>query len=185
MPLFRRSAMAALLAAAAFSTSARAQGSALVTDLVKDIEGVEQKMVALAKAIPADKYGWRPATGVRSIGEVVMHVASDNYFIPSAAGTPAPASTGISPSDYKTVTAFEARKVSNDEAVKELQASFAFMKQAMKAMPAEKMGAKQNMFGQEFTGQQLWIMATTHLHEHLGQMIAYARSNGVTPPWSK
>ena len=77
------------LAAAAglLGSPARAQ-SALVTDLMKDVSEVEEKMVSLAKAIPADKYGWRPAAGVRSIGEVVMHVASDNYFIPAAAGTP-------------------------------------------------------------------------------------------------
>jgi hypothetical protein len=41
------------------------------------------------------------------------------------------------------------------------------------------------MFGAEYTGQQVWIMATTHLHEHLGQMIAYARANNIVPPWSK
>jgi len=35
------------------------------------------------------------------------------------------------------------------------------------------------------TRRAMWIGATTHLHEHLGQLIAYARSNGVVPPWSR
>jgi uncharacterized damage-inducible protein DinB len=174
-----------LAAVALLGSAGQAQSSALVADLMKDVSDLEGKLVSLAKAVPADKYGWRPAAGVRSIGEVVMHVASDNYFIPAAAGTPAPAATGIKPDDYKSVTAFEARKVGAEAAVKELQESFAFLRKTMLSASEASLSAKQKMFGQEFTGQQIWILATTHLHEHLGQMIAYARSNGVVPPWSK
>jgi uncharacterized damage-inducible protein DinB len=162
-----------------------APAATLMADLMKDVGEVEQKLVDLAKTIPADKYSYRPAAGVRSVGEVVMHVASDNYFMPAAAGTAAPASTGITGDNYETVVAFEKRAVSADSAVKELQASFAFMKQAMQAATPESMTGKKSIFGAEFTGQQVWIMATTHLHEHLGQMIAYARANNITPPWSK
>lgn len=152
---------------------------------MKDVTEVEQKLVDLAKAIPPNKYAYRPGTGVRSVGEVVMHVASDNYFIPAAAGTAAPAATGISSDSYETVVAFEKRAVSPDSAVKELQASFAFLKDAMKAQAPAALAEKKSMFGAEYTGQQVWIMATTHLHEHLGQMIAYARANNIVPPWSK
>lgn len=157
----------------------------VMTDLMKDVSEVEQKMVDLAKAIPAAKYTYRPSAGVRSVGEVVMHVASDNYFIPAAAGTPAPEATGIKPDSYESVVAYEKRQVPPDSAVAHMAASFAFLKDAMKAQSAASLGEKKNMFGSEFTGQQVWIMATTHLHEHLGQMIAYARANGVVPPWSK
>ena len=38
---------------------------------------------------------------------------------------------------------------------------------------------------QKNTTRGVWIVTATHLHEHLGQLIAYARSNNVTPPWSK
>jgi hypothetical protein len=41
-----------------------------------------------------------------------------------------------------------------------------------------------SVFGSSMTGLDLWVLTTTHLHEHLGQLIAYARSNGVVPPWS-
>jgi hypothetical protein len=75
--------------------------------------------------------------------------------------------------------------VSPEEAVKELEASFVFLKKAMQDMPEAGLAAKRQVFGMQLTGQGLWIMATTHLHEHLGQLIAYARSNGVVPPWSK
>lgn len=167
------------------TTAAAPAPSTVIPDLLRDVGEVEQKMVDLAKAIPAGKYGYRPGAGVRSVGEVVMHVASDNYFMPAAVGNAAPATTGITGDNYETTVAYEKRAVSPDSAVKELQASFAFLKQAMQAQTPAALDAKSNMFGTEYTGQQVWIMATTHLHEHLGQMIAYARANNIVPPWSK
>ena len=166
------------------ATTAGAQASgAVIADLIRDVDEVQMKLVGLARAIPADKYGWRPAQGVRSIGEVVMHVAGDNWFMPGAAGTPVPAATGIKVDDYKTVEAYEGRALAADAAVREMEASFAFLKQAMRDTPDP--AVRKKLFGRDQTMQQVWIMATTHLHEHLGQMIAYARSNGVVPPWSR
>jgi uncharacterized damage-inducible protein DinB len=160
-----------------------AQGS-LSSDLMKDIGEVESKLVGLAKVIPADKYGWRPGPGVRSVGELFMHVSADNYLIPSAAGSaPAPAATGIKGDDYKTAVAFEKRQLDRDGTIKELEASFKYLKDALGA--TGNMAKSVKLFGQDFTLQQAWILATTHLHEHLGQAIAYARSNGVVPPWSQ
>ena len=55
----------------------------------------------------------------------------------------------------------------------------------MAAAPADKLDAPMKIFGTETTARATWISTTTHLHEHLGQLIAYARSNKVVPPWSK
>ncbi len=157
----------------------------VMTDLLRDVTDVEKKMVDLAKAIPAAKYSYRPSAGVRSVAEVVMHVAGDNYFMPAAVGTAAPAATGITGDRYETVEAYEKRAMSPDSAVAELVASFTFLKGAMQAQSAASLTESKKMFGSESTGQQTWIGATTHLHEHLGQMIAYARANNIVPPWSK
>ncbi|MCC6318035.1 MAG: DinB family protein [Gemmatimonadaceae bacterium] len=182
----RRSLALAFAAVALTSAAAGAQNTTLIPDLLRDLAEVEEKLTGLAKAIPADKYGWRPSAGTRSVGEVVMHVASDNYFIPAAgAGMPAPAATGIKVDDYKTVSAYESRKVTPAQALKEMEASFAFLKKAMQGASPASLNTKQKVFGMEMTGQQLWILTATHLHEHLGQLIAYARSNNVVPPWSK
>src|SRR5688572_32732679 len=106
-----RTAVPALAMSVALALSAHAQhtqhASTVTADLREDIEQVEKKMLDLARAIPEDKYGWRPGAGVRSVGEVVMHVAADNYLIPAAIGFPADASTGIKGDDYKTAVAFE------------------------------------------------------------------------------
>jgi uncharacterized damage-inducible protein DinB len=170
---------------AALPLVAAAQSNTLMTDLSEDLAQVEKKMIDLARAMPADKFDWRPGAGVRSFSEVMMHVAADNYLFPAVVGTAAPEGTGIKGDDYKTAAAFEQRKMGRDAVIAELEKSFAHLKQTMSAVPASKMSEKVKMFGMEFTGQRTWIMATTHLHEHLGQAIAYARSNNVVPPWSK
>jgi hypothetical protein len=112
-------------------------------------------------------------------------VTADNYLIPGVLGTAPPASTGIKPADYSTAQAFETRKIDRATVIAELEQSFAHLKKALTATSAAAMSETVSAFGQSYTRQQLWIGATTHLHEHLGQAIAYARSNGVVPPWSR
>ena len=157
----------------------------LMGDLLRDVTEVETKILGLARAIPAAGYDWRPGKGVRSTGEVFIHVAADNYFLPAAMGVDAPSETGISGKDYKTVAAFEKRTMTRDQIITELEKSFAFLKKAITDTPDAKLDAPLEAFGQKMNYRRLWISTTTHLHEHLGQLIAYARSNNVTPPWSK
>ena len=176
-------ALACVLSVAARPALAQSAGS-VVADLVSDVNETQQKFIALAKAIPPEKYDWRPGTGVRSVSEVLRHVASDNYLIPAALGHAADASTGIKGEDYKTAQAFEARKATKEQTIADLEKSFANLKSAMQGTPASKLGDQVKLFGQPFTMQKAWVLGTTHLHEHLGQLIAYARVNGVKPPWS-
>jgi hypothetical protein len=180
-----RSALVATSFLIAGSVGAGAQSPPVMSDLLADVSGVESKLVGLARAVPAAKYDWRPAPDIRSIGEVFMHVASDNYLLPAMLGTPADPSTGIKGEDYKTAAAFEKRKLGRDAIIAELEKSFVHLKRAMSAVTADQLAKPVSFFGQPFTIEKAWIGATTHLHEHLGQSIAYARSNSVVPPWSK
>lgn len=164
---------------------AHAQAGGVMADLLKDVKEVETKLVSLAKAMPEASWSWRPGTGVRSVGEVFQHVAADNYLLPAMLGTAPPSATGIVATDYKTVQAYETRKIDRAAAIADLEASFAHLKKAMEAQQAATLGQEKSFFGQKSTVQQVWISTTTHLHEHLGQAIAYARSNKVTPPWSR
>jgi hypothetical protein len=157
----------------------------LMGDLLKDITEVETKVVGLAKALPEGTYSWRPSPGVRSTGEVLAHVAADNYFLPAAMGIAAPSETGINGRDFKTAAAFEKRSMTRDQVIAELSKSFAFLKTSMTSVTDAQLNAPIELFGQKTTNRSMWITTATHLHEHLGQLIAYARSNKVTPPWSK
>lgn len=166
--------------AAARTAAAPSLGAYLKTD----IEQVQQKIIALARAIPEDKYAWRPAAGVRSTGEVFKHVVSDNYLLPAVLGHPADPSTGIT-TDFASAVAYEHREMGRDSVIAALQRSFAHVETALASTPSAKLDDSVSLFGQSFTVQQTWVLTAEHLHEHLGQLIAYARSNGVTPPWSK
>ena len=190
-PTLRLALAAALIAATALPaaaqqpTTARGAATGLTADLLTDLGQLEKKMVGLARAIPADKYAWRPGQGVRSVGEVFLHVAADNYLLPATLGHAADPATGIKSGDFKTAQAYESRPLDRDATIAELEKSFAHLRKSLSGTPAARLSERVALFGQTFTVQQTWILTTTHLHEHLGQMIAYARSNGVVPPWAR
>ena len=158
---------------------------AIVGALLWDIEAAEGKIMGLAEAIPESSYGWRPGPGVRSVGEVFRHIMADNYLIPAMGGAAVPAGIAIDPTDYSTVQAYEARELDKATTIAELSTSFAHLRAALQAVDAAALDARLTVFGMPMTGLQLWVLTATHLHEHLGQGIAYARSNGVVPPWSR
>ena len=165
----------------AIPASASAQ---LMGDMHRDVNDVQKKFTDLAKAIPEPAYSWRP-TGARSVGEVLLHIAADNYMIPVSMGKPAPASTGISATDFKTAETFEKRKLTKDQIIAELDASFKHLHEAMGLTTDANLNENIKFFGQDWSRQRAMLATVTHLHEHLGQMIAYARSNNVAPPWSR
>jgi len=172
----------ALVLSLALATSASAQG--LMAAMHEDVNDVQKKLTELAKVIPEPAYAWRP-TGARSIGEVLLHVAADNYLIPIAMGKPAPASTGISGTDFKTAETYEKRKLTKDQIIAELDASFRHLHEAMGLTTDANLTQNIKFFGMDWSRQKAMLATVTHLHEHLGQMIAYARSNSVAPPWSR
>ena len=155
---------------------------ALRKSYLADIEDMQGKFVQLAEAIPADKYSWRPAPGVRSIGEAFMHVASEYYAW-------SPRSFGATPSPVVTMSRegfekFESNS-SKDSVVKHLKEGFAYGKQAVEGVdPATLVGTKK-FFGRDATTADIALGMAGDLHEHMGQLIAYARMNGIKPPWSK
>lgn len=180
----RRSSLAVVALALAVAAPAAAQQPPIVADYLHDASEVGDKLVSLAQAMPENTWDWRPMEGVRSVAEVYRHVISDNYLLAAMAGHPAPASTGIT-TDYQTAVAYEHRTMSKAETVEALEASFDHLKTALSATTADQLDQSVMLFGANTTIRGLWLMTITHVHEHLGQSIAYARSNRVTPPWSR
>jgi hypothetical protein len=146
------------------------------------LEEMHQKFVQLAEAIPADKYAWRPAPGVRSVGEAFMHVATEYYLMPPMAFSAKP-SPALAPS-RESFGKLE-KDATKEKVLEALKDGYAYTTQAVQSVPDSSLGGMRNMFGHEFSGTQRWFLMSGDLHEHLGQLIAYARMNGVRPPWSK
>jgi uncharacterized damage-inducible protein DinB len=144
----------------------------LFLDQLKD---VQSKVVSLADAMPQEKYSWRPADGVRSVAEVYTHIASANYFLPTFVGVKPPAT--FSPAITK--------ETDKAKVVDALKASFEHIRQVVLNMPDADLDKPVKLFGQDTTYEGVLFLIANHMHEHLGQSIAYARTNGVVPPWSK
>ena len=181
--LIRLTTVVAALLSSALPAAAQAP-TGVMGDLLKDVGDLEKKVMSLANAIPESAYAWTPGPGVRSTAEVFKHIAADNYFMPVLLDKPAPKETEIT-KDYKTTLAFEKRPMNRAAVVAELEKSFAFLRSSMNSTTEAQLSAPIDVFGQKSTARGLWISTATHLHEHLGQLIVYARSNKVTPPWSK
>lgn len=146
-------------------------------EFLSELAYYEHRYTRLADAMPVEKYPWRPGEGVRSVGDVFVHVAGANYFAARALGTPPP--PGFDP---KALMA-----VSNDKpkALQALKESFAHLHDAVLALSDADMDKPQKMFGQQTTVRGSFLILTGHLGEHLGQSIAYARMNGIVPPWTE
>ena len=187
MPIRLRTSFYAAAAVVLLASPAWSQQPAgsIMGDLRKDVADVQSKFVALAKAMPAHKYEWQPGDSIRSLREVFLHVAADNYFMPAMVGVKPEPGTGIDPANFKTLAAYEKQKLDPAATTAALERSFAHLLKVMDETPDSKLTERVKFFGQDMSAQRLWVATTTHLHEHLGQAIAYARMNGVTPPWSK
>jgi uncharacterized damage-inducible protein DinB len=146
-------------------------------EFLEEIAYYEQRYMRLAEAMPAEKYAWRPAEGVRSAGEVFTHITAANYGIARALGTPPPAGF-----DFKAITAISADKPKVLQAMKD---SFAHFRGAIIALNEADAEKPQKMFNRSTTLRGSFIAITGHFGEHLGQSIAYARVNGVVPPWTE
>ena len=152
----------------------------LRTEYSADLDTVHVKILALANAIPADKYSWRPAAGVRSVSETLMHIASEwFYYVPGSVGGKPPADFGV---PRETMAALE-KITTKSEVLAQLNKSWAHSKAELAAADASKLTGSYKPWGMPLD-QAAFSMAGD-LHEHLGQLISYARSIGVKPPWSK
>lgn len=157
--------------------------SGFSADFVNDLERVGGRLVQLAEAIPADKFGWAPSEGVRTVSEVYMHVVGVNFFMPSGLGAAPPEGMEMPENPMAFMQEMEANVTSQAEVVKKLKASFEY---AAAAVPSvTDLETEIDMFGFPASKRAYLFILMNHAHEHLGQSIAYARSIGVTPPWSQ
>jgi uncharacterized damage-inducible protein DinB len=137
---------------------------------------VTSQLVTLAEATPEDKFSWRPAPGVRSTSEVYMHIAEANFYLLSVTGPKMPA-------DFKQ--GMEKSVTSKEEVISWLKRSLEAVKQAHLAVTPKDLQRKVRIADRDATVDGMYLRIIVHANEHMGQLIAYARTTGVTPPWSQ
>jgi uncharacterized damage-inducible protein DinB len=146
-------------------------------EFLDEVSYYEQRFLRLADAIPAEKYAWRPGEGVRSVGEVYMHVAVANYNFARMLGTPVPA--GV---DNKALIASAGEKAKVVQALKD---SFAHFRGAILNVKDSDLDKEIKTPRGQSTIRGAFFLISGHFGEHLGQSIAYAREVGIVPPWTE
>jgi uncharacterized damage-inducible protein DinB len=178
-----RSAAVLLAALALWTCPALAQEAAppaaakeYSASFLRDFERASDKLLQLAEAIPAEKYSWRPTEGVRSVSEAFMHVALANSFLSGRAANIEPPE-GLSRDAEEKITA-------KADVIAMLKKSQDNIRKAVAAREGDFM-EEVDFFWGPAPVRDVFLQMAAHSHEHLGQMIAYARIAGVTPPWSR
>ncbi len=147
-------------------------------EFMGQFEASARKLVALSEAMPADSYAWSPMEGTMSVARVYRHIARYNYMYPHL-------SLGIEPPqgvDYRTM---EEGGPDKDEVASMLAASMDHVREAVAGMSDADLAAPVELYGRSVAAWAVLLQLVTHMNEHLGQSIAYARMNGVVPPWSR
>ncbi|MGD1945603.1 MAG: DinB family protein [Croceivirga sp.] len=155
---------------------ATAQDDMMVQGTIKGILQQNQgQVIQLAEAFSESQYDWRPMEGVNSVGEALLHVAGGNYFLG--------AKIGIAPPD--DVDMMNLSKITGKEnIIAALKKSNEFALDVVTKVESGEFGEEVDFGFAKFNKLAGLLVIMEHNGEHKGQLIAYARSNDVVPPWS-
>jgi uncharacterized damage-inducible protein DinB len=159
-----------------------------------ELEIAQTQLLALANAFPAEDYGWKPAEDARSFSRVLVHVAAGNFSLLRLAGFHAAESLDLyGPLEGEPLAQFAAvirKNISLEKTVTEkqavidlLQRSFQAVSQSLTECGDEQLECAGEFFGGLTTVRRVCLRILAHAHEHMGQAIAYLRSNGIAAPW--
>jgi uncharacterized damage-inducible protein DinB len=174
----------------AMTTTARIPG--FLGEYLWELDIVTRQLVAMAEALPAEKYGWRPDPKARPVSAVLVHVSAGNFMLLEAVGVPAPDDLyGVVPGEGEARLWGQIRR--NDEleaAIVEKAAVVDMLKKSLDSVrrnfsesSEDDLERSLHFFGEETTVRRVYLRLLAHAHEHMGQMIAFLRFNGMAPPW--
>ena len=147
----------------------------------EDIDGLRKKFMALAKAVPAGKLTWRPMAGTRSFREVFAHVAAEGNTETAMFGRPLPAG---SLADFDAEEA-RLKKLPNDQLITVMDRAMQSLSATLGGLSRATINTPIRYYGQSTLPRVATTYTLNDLHEHLGQLVAYARMNAIVPPWSR
>jgi uncharacterized damage-inducible protein DinB len=146
-------------------------------EMIASMKDAGGKIQDLATAIPDGKFTWKPSKDVRSTGQVFLHVVQANYMIPGFFGVQSTMSKDdLMKLDSQTMEPSKIREM--------LKASYDWAEKAVADTPDSELETQVTFFGMSMSKRAAMLLLTSHSHEHLGQLIAYARSNNIVPPWT-
>ena len=155
----------------------------IVNEFVGQTEFIQGRLSHLAGAMPESTFEWRPTDGVRSVSEVYLHAAFANYICVTMSGGSVPDEVGFV-MDFSKANDWDTQTTDKAAVIEKMNESFDILKKRIAELTQEDLDREVEVFGMTMSVRNFVISMIAHSHEHLGQGIAYARMNGVTPPWS-
>ncbi len=176
----------AILLVLTYSVSAQNPPSdiVIVNEFVGQSEFIQGRLSQLAGAMPESTFEWRPTYGVRSVSEVYLHAAFANYICVTMSGGSVPDEVGFV-MDFSKVNDWDTQTTDKAAVIEKMNESFDILKKRIAELTQEDLDREVEVFGMTMSVRNFMISMIAHSHEHLGQGIAYARMNDVTPPWSE
>jgi hypothetical protein len=185
-----------LLLGASLSAAQGKDASSLKTEYLDDFAETCKHLDQLSQAIPANKYAWRPAAGVRSVSEVFVHIADGNFLLLSLTGVKLPSEYFPNlPMDakgkpnpqavFKRTGELEKTIVDKDAVTRMLKSSLDEVRNRFSQLTIAELDQHTDFFGEKTTVRRIYLRIFAHVNEHYGQSIAYARVNAIVPPWSQ
>lgn len=157
--------------------------SSFMEDVISNMDGANKKIIALAEAVPAEQFSWKPNIAVRSFSEVLIHVAAVNLLLPQALGAAPPEGLEIPENPLALMGEWEKSITAKDDVIAKLNESFEYVGGAIRSI--EDLDTEVTLFEGPASKRSYVLILQSHAHEHLGQSIAYSRSLGIAPPWSQ
>ena len=174
---------AALAVAMMLPAALPAQVQTLKEYHVADVEQLKEKFVGLANAFPEDKYNWKPMEGTRSVRDVLVLLAAEGNVFPENWGLPR--AEGAVQGYQEESARLDRLAKTKAQLIAELERSFDHLSRSLAGMSDSARAADGKTWGRDMKVDAGITMALSDMHEHLGQLIAYARMNRIVPPWSR
>ena len=185
-----------LLLAALLSAAQGQNASSLKTEYLDDFAETCKHLDQLSQTMPANKYAWRPAAGVRSVSEVYVHIANGNFLLLSLTGVKLPSEyfpnlatdakgKPETQAVFKRMGELEKTVADKDAVTRMLKSSLDEVRNRLSQLTAGELDQPADFFGEKTTVRRIYLRIFAHVNEHYGQSIAYARVNGIVPPWSQ
>jgi uncharacterized damage-inducible protein DinB len=152
----------------------------------------EKHLLALAEAFPAERYGWDPAETARSVGEVLVHLGAGMRTLLALLGVRAEPDLygNLEGEGVALIMAMVTKNESLEKSMTDKADLLALLRQSLQAVRnaftealETELERQELFFGESTTVRRLYMRALCHMHEHTGQLIAYARAMGLPAPW--
>ncbi len=163
-------------APASGQSSGPSEASEIRDEMLRQFSGSSRKMVALSEAMPEDLYAWSTGEGMMTVAKVYAHIARYNFmYLEDQLGVPAPSDIDLDMVEDLT-----------DKAVitELLKRSVDHVLAHVPKLTDDTLTEKTRLYGRDIAGWAVLVQLVTHLNEHVGQAVAYARINQIAPPWA-